>query len=78
MGVGNGQYRYADDLLALEACTPPRRRPALWLVYQSPIIVQNFVPLWTDKELARYIYDGFTRGFRIEFNRESELDCEQG
>ena len=72
MGVVGSRYQYTSDLLALEACIPPTlRQPVSWPVYQSPIIMHNLVPFLRrhpDQEFARYIYDGFTHGFRIGFN----------
>ena len=71
MGIHGGRYRYVQDLLALEACTGTYPSP-LWPVCPTPVRLDNFCPSLhqhPDQEFARYIHQGFTRGFRIGFNR---------
>ena len=73
----NGCYRYTQDLLALDSCTPTQREP-LPPPHLSTIVTPLQPDAWAselqqlpDRRLVQYLLNGIKFGFRIGFNRQS-------
>ena len=70
--IMDGQYRYLQDLLDLDACHDPSP-VAVWPRCPSPVCVSNwreFLATHPDQAFASYIFTGLSLGFRIGFKRE--------
>ena len=70
MGITNrGCYRYMDDLLHLEACTPTRQQ-VCWPRGPSPVepnCLSRLLQNHPNRQFASYVVCGFSDGFHIGF-----------
>ena len=76
MGIGEGQYRYRQDLLSLKS--HQHQTPSLLQCTRAPAslrleLLHCYLGRHPDQQFAAYVYRGFKGGFRIGFNYSSPL-----
>ena len=75
----NNRYRYMEDLLQLESCVDPLHPPMppadlSWISTPAQLRTwEAMLSSFPDQRLAHYLLRGFSKGFRIGFNRGSHL-----
>ena len=76
--IREGKYRYMEDLLQLDSCTPAGQSslPPTLARIVTPMNLDEWrkeLITYPDQRLPRYLLHGFTHGFRVGFARSSKL-----